>query len=318
MKVVDGPHDSWPHPPRRAAATIGVYDGVHRGHGAVIGALGEQARQRDLALTVVTFRTHPAEVLAPDRVPARLTTLDQQLEQFAALGVDVVAVLDFDEELRHLTADRFVVEVLVEALECAVVSVGEDFRFGYRQEGDITLLRELGTTHGFMVTPVPLVGDAEGPFRASDIRAALAEGDLGDAGRILGRRFAVAGTVARGDGRGRSIGFPTANLELANRQALPKRGVYAVWARLEDGTTPGAANVGVRPTFAGDGDGEVLEVHLLDTDRDLYERAIEVEFVARIRDERRFDGVDELAAQIGRDVAEAARLLAADSGSPTT
>lgn len=317
MKVVDGPHGSWPHPERRTATTIGVYDGVHRGHRAIIGALGEQARARDLALTVVTFRAHPAEVLAPERVPPRLTTLDQQLDQFASLAVDLVAVLDFDEELRRLSAETFVVEVLVEALECVVVSVGEDFRFGYRQEGDVALLRELGTTHGFMVAPVALVGDADGPFRASAIRAALADGDLGDAGRILGRRFAVAGTVGRGDGRGRSIGYPTANLELAPRQTLPKRGVYAVWARLEDGTSPGAANVGVRPTFAGDSDGDILEVHLLDTDRDLYDLAIEVEFVARIRDERRFDGVEELAAQIGRDVAEAARLLAADTGSPT-
>ncbi|MBA2337727.1 MAG: bifunctional riboflavin kinase/FAD synthetase [Acidimicrobiia bacterium] len=315
MNLVVGPHGSWPHPERRAAATIGVYDGVHRGHRAIIGALGEQAGERDLALTVVTFRSHPAEVLAPERVPPRLTTLDQQLDQFAALGVDAVAVLDFDDELRRLSAERFVVEVLVEALECAVVSVGEDFRFGYRQEGDVALLRELGTTHGFMVTPMALVGDADGPFRASAIRAALAEGDLGEAGRILGRRFAVAGTVARGDGRGRSIGFPTANLELSPRQALPKRGVYAVWVRLDDGNAPGAANVGVRPTFAGDT--EVLEVHLLDSDRDLYDQAMEVEFVARIRDERRFDGVDELAAQIGRDVAEAARLLAVDAGSPT-
>ncbi|MDQ3782838.1 MAG: bifunctional riboflavin kinase/FAD synthetase, partial [Actinomycetota bacterium] len=198
MKVVDGPHGSWPHPERRTATTIGVYDGVHRGHRAIIGALGEQARARDLALTVVTFRAHPAEVLAPERVPPRLTTLDQQLDQFASLAVDLVAVLDFDEELRRLSAETFVVEVLVEALECVVVSVGEDFRFGYRQEGDVALLRELGTTHGFMVAPVALVGDADGPFRASAIRAALADGDLGDAGRILGRRFAVAGTVGRG------------------------------------------------------------------------------------------------------------------------
>jgi len=313
VKVLEGPYRSWPAPERRAAATVGVYDGVHRGHRAVIVSLGELAARMGLALTVVTFRNHPATLLAPDRVPARLTTLDQQLDQFEELAVDQVAVLDFDDELRHLSAAAFVTEVLVDALDCAVVSVGEDFRFGVGQEGDVDLLTRLGAAHGFTVTPVALVGGTEGAFRASDVRAALAEGDLGTAGHILGRRFMVRGTVVRGDGRGRSIGYPTANLVLAPGQAVPQRGVYAVWVGLGDGTVAGVANIGVRPTFGATA--EVLEVHLLDADIDLYDRVVEVAFVSRIREERRFDGIDALVAQIGRDAEEAARLLAAEAGS---
>jgi riboflavin kinase/FMN adenylyltransferase len=323
MRLLEGPHRSWPIPERRSAVTIGVYDGVHRGHRTVIAALGRDAVERDLALTVVTFRTHPAAVLAPDRVPRRLTTLSQQLELFDELGVDQVAILDFDDALRHLPAEAFVTEVLVDALAAAVVSVGEDFRFGYRQQGDCALLARMGAAHGFQLAPVAIVGDGEGAFTASDVRDALADGDLGAAGRILGRRFAVRGVVVRGDGRGRAIGFPTANLRLDEAQALPSRGVYAVWVRVGDGVLPGVANIGVRPTF--DGTVEVLEAHLLDlADRpegegsegiDLYDQEVDVEFVSRIRDEQRFDGVESLVAQIGADVAEARARLDQDAGS---
>jgi riboflavin kinase/FMN adenylyltransferase len=318
MRLLEGPYRSWRSPDRRSAVTIGVYDGVHRGHRTVIAALGREAAARDLALTVVTFRTHPAAVLAPDRVPARLTTLSQQLELFDELRVDQVAILDFDDDLRHLPAERFVTEVLVDALAAAVVSVGEDFRFGYRQQGDCDLLARMGAVHGFELMPVAIVGDGEGSFTASDVRDALADGDLGAAGRVLGRRFAVRGVVVRGEGRGQAIGFPTANLRLVDGQALPRRGVYAVWVKVGDGTLPGVANIGVRPTF--DGTAEVVEAHLLDQEGegiDLYDREVDVEFVSRIRDEVRFDGVEALVAQIGADAAEARARLEQDAGSLT-
>ena len=315
MRLLEGPHRSWPAADRRSAVTVGVYDGVHRGHRALITALGTRAAERDLRLTVVTFRNHPATVLSPDDVPPRLTTIDQQLELFADTGVDLVAVLDFDEALRNLPAEAFVTEVLVDGLAAALVSVGADFRFGRDQLGDGDVLAAMGARHGFEVQPFGLVGDADGPYRASGVRAALAAGDLGEAGRILGRRFAVRGTVVRGEGRGASIGFPTANLGLAEGQALPKLGVYAVRVRLGDGVLDGVANVGVRPTFGGGG--EVVEVHVLDTPAgglDLYDRVVDVEFVSRIRDERRFDGVDELVAQIGRDADEARTRLDQEAG----
>jgi riboflavin kinase/FMN adenylyltransferase len=176
----------------------------------------------------------------------------------------------------------------------------------------------MGAVHGFELMPVAIVGDGEGPFTASDVRDALADGDLGAAGRVLGRRFAVRGVVVRGEGRGQAIGFPTANLRLVDGQALPRRGVYAVWVKVGDGTLPGVANIGVRPTF--DGTAEVVEAHLLDQEGegiDLYDREVDVEFVSRIRDEVRFDGVEALVAQIGADAAEARARLEQDAGSLT-
>lgn len=307
MKILEGPFEGWPPPERRRAVTIGVYDGVHRGHRHVIGRLGERAERDGMDLTVVTFRTHPATLLAPDRVPPQLTTLAQRLEQFASLGVEWVALLDFDERLRRLSPEAFVGDVLVDALGVGLVSVGEDFRFGYRQQGDVALLTELGRRDGFAVDPVRLVGESE-PFGATQIRAALAAGDIESVNHALGRPFQVRGTVVRGDGRGRSIGFPTANLRLAPHQALPKRGVYAVRAGVGGADWAAVANIGVRPTFDGGGT-EIVEVHLLDRDVDLYDQELQVDFIFRIRSERKFAGVDELVEQIAQDAEVAAEVL---------
>ena len=284
-----------------------MYDGVHRGHRHVISRLGERATSLGMELTVVTFRDHPATLLAPDRVPPQLTTRAQRLELFAELGVDCVALLDFDERTRRLSPEAFVGDVLVDALGVGLVSVGEDFRFGYRQQGDVALLTELGRRHGFVVDPVRLVGESS-PFGATQIRASLAAGDIESVNHALGRPFQLRGLVVRGDGRGRSIGYPTANLRLAPHQALPKRGVYAVRAGVGAPELPAVANVGVRPTF--DGVTEVVEVHVLDVDVDLYDRELQVDFVFRIRSERKFAGVAELVAQIARDAEAAAEVLA--------
>lgn len=306
MKVFEGPFEGWPTPERRSAITVGVYDGVHVGHQALIRSLGARTATADLDLVVVTFRRHPATVLAPQRVPLQLTTLEQKLDRFEALGVDTVGVLDFDERVRRLSAEAFVGEVLVASLHAAVVSVGTDFRFGYRQQGDIEALEALGLRHGFEVAPVELVG-ADEPVSATSIREVLANGDVAAAAEMLGRPFELRGVVVAGDGRGRSIGVPTANLALAPHQAIPRHGVYAVRVGVAGVEYPGVANVGVRPTF--DGHHEVVEVHLLGVELDLYGTELAVAFVSRIRDERRFSGVDELVGQIGRDVAAAADLL---------
>lgn len=307
MRIIEGPIAAWPRPEQGAAVTIGVYDGVHLGHQRVIGDLGSRAAEGGLLLTVVTFRRHPVTVLAPERVPPQLTTTRQRLELFHDLGVDQVALLDFDDEMRHLSPDDFVERVLVDGLDTGVVSVGEDFRFGYRQQGDVPLLAELGRVHGFDVVAVPLLGDAA-PHSATRIREALAAGDLAEVERRLGRRFQIRGVVVAGDSRGRLLGFPTANLELHPHQALPAHGVYAVMAGVESSSLPAVANIGVRPTF--DGSSLVVEVHLLDQEMDLYGKQLHVDLVAKIRPERRFDGKDDLIAQITADVASARSILA--------
>ncbi len=306
MKILEGPPSAWERPSKRAAATIGVYDGVHRGHHRVIADLRDRAAAHDLVATVVTFREHPVTVLAPERVPPQLTTLEQKLELFRDLGVDQVALLEFDDGLRHLSPDDFVERILVSGLDVAHVAVGEDFRFGYQQQGNVERLGTLGVRHDFSVTPVTLVGD-EQPFSATGIRVALAGGDLATVEAQLGRRFQIRGVVVHGDGRGRQIGFATANLELHPHQALPAHGVYAVRAGVQDPALPGVANIGVRPTF--DGSRLVVEVHLLDVDVDLYGAELHVDLVAHVRSEQRFGGVGELVAQIAQDVQTARELL---------
>jgi riboflavin kinase/FMN adenylyltransferase len=282
-----------------------VYDGVHVGHQALIRGLRTLAGDH-LAVTVVTFRQHPAAVLAPDRVPPQLTTLDQRLELLAELGVDQVALLDFDDELRRQSPEEFVRNVLVDGLDMSVVSVGEGFRFGHGQSGDLATLAALGEAYGFEVAPTPLVG-ADEPYSATRIREALAAGRLAVVEEQLGRRFSVCGVVVVGDGRGRTIGVPTANLALVAHQALPPHGVYAVQVSANDDSHPAVANIGVRPTFGGTE--AVLEVHILDVEEDLYERELCVEFVSHIREERAFDGVEQLVTQIKNDIATARSLL---------
>lgn len=322
MRIFEGDPATWPDPGGPTAVAIGVYDGVHRGHRHVLREVVAHAGDHDLIPTVVTFRQHPATVLAPDRVPPQLTTVAQRIEQFAALGIDLVALLDFDDRLRRLSAGAFVAEVIVGGLRAAAVSVGADFRFGYRQQGDVAELERLGELHGFTVRPQPLVGEGGERFSATAARAAVASGDVQRAATILGRPFQIRATVVAGDGRGRGIGFPTANLALGPHQAVPRYGVYAVRVGIDDGhhddisggPYDGVVNVGVRPTF--DGVAEVVEVHLFDVDTDLYDRTLLVDFIGRIRSEQRFDGVDALVDQITADVAEARRILATVQSRP--
>jgi len=289
--------------------TIGNFDGVHRGHLALVTRATHEAEQRGVPAVALTFDPHPAAVLRPDAVPPALQSLEERVATLRAHGCDAVEVIAFDAELAALSAEAFVEDLLVGRLGAELVVIGENFRFGAGATGDIGLLRDLGARLGFAVEAVGLVDLGDGPVSSSAIRALLAAGDLEAVTRGLGRRFTLSGEVVRGEGRGRTIGVPTANVAVAAGRALPADGVYACWARAS-GDRPVAAvvNVGWRPTF--DGTSRTVEAHLLgDDDPDLYGQVLELEFVARIRGEQRFDGPEALVARIGEDVVAAAALL---------
>jgi riboflavin kinase/FMN adenylyltransferase len=309
VKVVRGLPEAWGLESRPRAVTIGVYDGVHRGHRHVLATLRRRAGDLGgIEPAVVTFDPHPLALIAPGKAPRMLTTVEHRIALLEEAGIDLVAVLEFSPSVRDLSPAGFAVRVVDEALSARVVVVGEDFRFGKDRTGHVGLLRELGAEHGFETEIVPLVGGA-GPVSSTHIRALVAAGDVASAAEVLGRPHEVRGLVVPGDGRGRSIGVPTANIAVPDGVAVPGRGVYAVLAApAGEPLVPGVANVGVRPTFGGGV--ETVEVHLLDEDRDLYGLQVRLAFVERIRDERRFAGVEELVAQIAEDIRQARNLLA--------
>jgi riboflavin kinase/FMN adenylyltransferase len=295
------------------AVTIGNFDGVHRGHQALVAAAVEEARGLGGTSAALTFDPHPARVLDAARSGPALTTLEQKAELMAGLGLDTLVVVPFDAPRAAQKAEAFVREVLAGALHARAVLVGRGFRFGHARAGDAALLERLGTALGFRVRALPPVEHAGEPISSSRVRRAIAKGEVAEAAALLGRWFFVDGTVARGEGRGRTIGVPTANLDVVN-EAWPARGVYAGWARLagppDAPRWPAVINIGQRPTFAGRH--VTVEAHLLDRDQDLYGRHLRLEFVARLREERAFDGPAALVAQIHRDI-EAARPLLDDA-----
>lgn len=310
MRVVTGPPQEWHLPERGRAVTVGVFDGLHAGHRAVLGLLQRRAEEMGgLETVVVTFDPHPLAVVAPEHAPLLLTDIPHRLQLLERAGLDLAAVVTFGEEMRLLTPAAFASVVLAGALGARLVVVGEDFRFGHHRLGNVASLAELGDAHGFAAEVLPLVG-GQAPISSTRVRAMVAAGEVEAAAAALGRPHEVRGKVVAGDGRGRALGFPTANLALARGLALPGRGVYAVRAgRPGAGLLPGVANVGTRPTFGGEETS--LEVHLLEGAGDLYGAVLRVAFVARLRAERRFAGPADLAAQIAADVAAArARLRA--------
>lgn len=305
MRILRGDHREWQPVSEPTWLTIGVFDGVHLGHQSILAAL--RTRAGSGVVGVVTFAQHPATVLAPGAAPAMLTSLEQRLELFAEHHVDLAAVLDFPQ-VRELAPERFVDTILSGVLQAAHVAVGSGFRFGYQMAGDEQLLRDLGRVNGYGVEILEIMG-AESPVSSTAIRNDLAAGRVDAAAAKLGRPFQLRGAVVAGDRRGRQLGFPTANLELDVGRAIPRRGVYAALAHTTDGAGHASVvNIGVRPTFGGMS--EVVEVHILDENINLYGRQLSVDFVSRIRPERRFDGVDELVEQIGRDIAVARTELA--------
>lgn len=307
MRVVRGRPSTWPLAGARRAVAVGVFDGVHFGHRHVLARLRQRATESGLEAGVLTFDPHPLAVVAPDRAPAMLTGIEHRLELLSGLEVDVTAVLTFDEVVREWSPTAFVTETLASALEADLVVVGEDFRFGKDRSGHVGLLRELGGGLGFETEIVALVGE-DRPVSSTRIREMVAAGDVTGAAATLGRPHELWGEVEAGDGRGRSIGVPTANLTIPGGMAVPGGGVYAATVgRSAAEVIPAVVNIGTRPTF--DGRVETVEAHLLGFDGDLYGETLRVRFVARIRDEQRFDGTDALVAQIREDIAVAQELL---------
>ena len=308
MEVIRGWHNIRPEH-HGCVATIGNFDGVHLGHQALIGQLATLARERAVPTTLVTFEPQPQEFFAGENAPPRLTRLREKLNALRAMPLDRVALLRFDARLCAMSPVGFVESFLVAGLGVQVVVAGDDFRFGYRGEGNFGLLVSLGEQHGFDVVRRETCRVHGGRVSSSWIRDALANDELEIARELLGRPYAVNGRVARGDQRGRTIGFPTLNIPVRRyRSAL--RGVYAVRvAGLEERELDAVANIGTRPTV--DGRGVVLEAHVFDWGGDAYGRCVDVSFVAKIRDERKFDTFDALKDQIGRDGARAREIFGA-------
>ena len=289
--------------------TIGVFDGVHRGHRALLAEARGHADRLGLPLVAVTFDPHPMSVVGPRRAPSSLATLAHRGDLLREAGADDVAVLNFDEAMAAMAPEEFVHDVLVGSLAVRHIVVGEDFRFGQGAVGTVGTLEELGLTEGFTVTGLGLVGDAGDRWSSTAIRGMVEQGRMTEAAVALERLYALDGVVVHGDHRGRELGYPTANLSWSDAPALPADGVYAGWLHEGGDRLPAAISVGSNPQF--DGRETRVEAYVLDrTDLDLYGRAVRLEFVERLRGQQRFDDVDALVEQMGRDV-EAARGLVA-------
>lgn len=293
---------------RGGVVALGNFDGFHKGHQAVVARAVNRARAEGRPVLVATFDPHPVRHFKPDLPPFRLTTLDQRQRLFAAAGADAMIVFHFNEALASVTAPDFVTDHLASRIGAVGIVTGEDFTFGKGRGGDVELLSVLGRANRMTVDAVaPILEDGE-PVSSSRIRDALQAGDCDTAARLLTRPFAIEGMVEHGDKRGRTLGYPTANIGLAN-YLRPRFGIYAVRGRLPDGRIlGGAANLGVRPTF--DPPKELLEPFFFDFDGDLYGQTIEVELISWLRGEERYDSLDRLTAQMERDCAEARRRLA--------
>jgi riboflavin kinase / FMN adenylyltransferase len=294
-----------------SVVTIGAYDGVHLGHRHLLAELRRRAADLGVPTTVVTFDRHPATVVRPASAPPLLTDLGQKLELLEDCGIDRTLVVPFDANRADETAEEFVREILVDKVGAKVIVVGEDFHFGHGRKGNVTLLGELGRTLGFEVEGISLRGDEGVAVSSTRIRQLVADGQVAEAGALLGRPHQVRGLVVHGDGRGGStLGYPTANVEIPREIALPGDGVYAGWYRRPDGTElPAAISVGRRPTFYAD-DGDLLvEAFVLDFEGDLYGERAQVAFVDRLHGQIRFDSIDELVVQMGRDVDDTRELL---------
>ncbi len=296
---------------RATVLTIGRFDGVHLGHQQLIRTTVERARALDMLSAVLTWEPHPRAVLQPDQPLQLLSDLDEKIEQIRRLEPDLLIIAPFTPAIRNLTAAEYMAHIMA-ALPVREIWVGEDFAMGRGREGDILRLMELGREMGFAVGALSKYKVAGIPVSSSRIRELVLAGNVSGASALLGRPFALRGIVTRGDGRGRLIGFPTANVQVSHDVVLPANGVYVCRAYLATGQVISAVtNVGVRPTFAGTQ--RVVEAHLLNWEGDLYDQPLRVEFLMRLRDERKFSGVDDLVNQIKRDVAEAQAILGEQS-----
>jgi riboflavin kinase/FMN adenylyltransferase len=292
-----------------SVVTVGTFDGVHIGHREIVQRLRDLADARGLPAVLVTFRPHPLEIVNPSAAPMLLTPDEEQLDALVDSGFLNVVVLPFSPALARYTAEDFVLRLLRDRYRMREIVIGYDHGLGRGRQGDAKMLRALGRRHGFAVEVVPPALDSVGaPISSSSIRTSIAHGDLERARAALGRPYSVRGRVISGEQRGRGLGYPTLNIEVAGaRKLLPPDGVYAVRAQTSRGSFGGMMNLGGRPTF-GDAT-RSLEVHLFDVGGDWYGESVSVGFVSRLRDVKRFDGVDALIAQLGRDAADARLAL---------
>ncbi|HEX5353112.1 MAG TPA: bifunctional riboflavin kinase/FAD synthetase [Rhodanobacteraceae bacterium] len=297
--------------PGGSVLTIGAFDGLHRGHAALLAKVHERANARGLAAAAVSFEPLPRSYFSP--VPLkRLSSLREKLCGFAGAGIEYLLLLRFDARLAAMSAEDFVRQVLVARMGAREIWVGADFRFGHKRVGDVALLEAMRGEGSYEVRVLDVVNNGDGErVSASRVRGALASGDFAHAAELLGRPFTIGGRVVRGQRMGRGLGYPTANIRLGKRVS-PVSGIFAVCVRVGDRWRPGVASLGVRPTIAGGGE-PLLEAHLFDFDGDLYGQRIEVEFVAKLRDEEKFGDLEALRAQMDRDAASAKEILSSQT-----
>ena len=298
MQLIRGMHNIKPEH-RACVATIGNFDGVHLGHRTILDTLRKKAEAMGVRLCVITFEPQPREFFQGGRAPARVTNLREKLTLLEEAGVDQVLCLPFTERLQSLTPDEFVLKVLVDGLGLRYLIVGDDFRYGLNRTGNYAHLKSMGEKHGFDVCDTRTVIMETGRISSTRVRERLAEDDLDGAAALLGRPFTMIGKVISGQKLGRQLGFPTANIKV-NRKALPIKGVFAVRVNVNGVVYKGVANLGTRPTVASEN--PLLEVHLLDHQSDLYGQVLRVEFVEKIRSEKKFESLDELKAAITADI----------------
>jgi riboflavin kinase/FMN adenylyltransferase len=313
MRVVHG-SDAVPREAKGAVLALGNFDGVHRGHQVLIGRAIAAATRSGRPSGALLFEPHPREFFQPDTPHFRLTPLDEKLAVLEGLGLDVAIVLPFDAKLAALDAGRFIEDILVGALAVSEVVVGYHFFFGRNRGGSVETLKAAGAAYGFAVTVVEPIAEAGEPFSSTAIRLLLAEGDVRGAAAALGRPWRVTGPVIGGAKRGTGLGFPTANVALPKGTALG-HGIFAVRVRLDGRDLDGAAYLGTRPTF--DDGMPVLEVFLFDFDEAIYGHTIEVSFIDKVRDDRKFDSAEELVRQMEEDCAKAREILAASPQGPS-
>jgi riboflavin kinase / FMN adenylyltransferase len=302
MRVWRGHPRTWPDPDGPAAVSIGVFDGVHLGHRALLSHLGREGTP-----TVLTFDPHPVEVLVPGVHPRLLTTVDERIDLLGTIGIEQVGILDL-ADIRELAPSRFVEDILVSRVGARQVVVGADFRFGKDRTGDTDDLALLGGRHGFDTIVVDLLDDSDGVISSTRIRSLLEEGRPAEAAAAMGSLFRITGPVRTGDRRGRELGFPTVNLEPPSRKVIPANGIYAGHVVVGAERRPAAISVGVRPTF-GDG-ARLIEAYILDFEGDLYGQVVSVEFAHWLRLEAKFGSVEALVAQMEEDVARTRELTA--------
>ncbi|HMH42243.1 MAG TPA: bifunctional riboflavin kinase/FAD synthetase [Pyrinomonadaceae bacterium] len=301
MKLFRGTEDAAISRP--TVVTLGVFDGLHIGHQLIMKTVVERARAAGTVPTVITFEPHPRAVLHPESAPPLLQTFDQKIEALGVLGIAQTIVIHFDKAFSQIRAEDFLREVVVDRLQAKEVYLGRGFAFGHNREGHIDLLRRVSGQLGFIADEVPEVQIRGARVSSSCIRELILLGQLNLARRMLGRPYGVQGSVVRGDARGQTLGFPTANIDPQNR-VIPKSGVYVTAILIDGRWRQSVTNVGVRPTF-GDATQSSIETHVLRWSGDLYERTVRVRFLHRLRSERKFGSIDELKTQIERDVARA-------------